>query len=219
MANEYRVENSNENRMKIGYARVSTEAQNLDMQIHALMEHGIPRERIHTDKMTGTSMKRPGMANVMKICQSGEYELVVWKIDRLGRSVLGVSQTIGKLRDRGVTIKSLTEPIDTTTPMGVFVLNLLVSLAQMERDLISERTKAGLERARARGAMRGRPIAMTPEREAVAIAMLSGDNPATNVAVLKKLQSMPGPSISRQSMYSWKKRRAEAEPDDPSDDT
>ena len=137
-----------------GYARVSTEDQNLDLQVRALEGFGIEPQRICTDKMTGAKMKRPGLQKAIDISRDGDT-LVVYKLDRLGRSLKGVLEVIELLEKYGVQLKSLTEPIDSTTPVGRMMLNMLLSFAQMERDLISERTKAGMAAKRERGETTG----------------------------------------------------------------
>ncbi len=201
----------------IGYARVSTEAQNLDMQVQALIDYGVDPKAIFTDKMTGGTQKRPGLAMALKAAQQGGVEFVVWKIDRLGRSVIGVIETLKLLRQRGVTIKSITEPIDTSTPVGEFVLNMLISLAQMERDLIRERTIAGVQAAKARGGRHGRPAVMTEERQKVAGDLLAQGK--RGIEVWEAVRALPGPEVGRSAYYNFQKDWLEIqEPDDPTDD-
>lgn len=137
-----------------GYWRVSTEDQNPDMQIEAMVAAGVPRERIRGDKMTGSKMNRPGLASALRITRDQDV-LVVWKLDRLGRSTLGVLDTIKSLEDGDIGIISLTEMLDTKSPMGRMVMTILLSFAEMERALISERTKAGMKRFKERGGKTG----------------------------------------------------------------
>ncbi|MFT8642864.1 recombinase family protein [Gluconacetobacter sp.] len=202
---------------KIGYARVSTDAQNLDLQIKALTDYGVNPKAIFTDKMTGGTQKRPGLALALKAANSKDIEFVVWKIDRLGRSVLGVAETLKLLRDQGVTIKSLTEPIDTSTPMGQFVLNMLISLAQMERDLIRERTIAGVAAAKARGGRHGRPQVMTEARKMLAAEMLADGR--RGVEIWDAVKALPGPTVGRSAYYNFQKDwLLSQDPVDPTDE-
>lgn len=140
----------------VGYARVSTEDQSLDMQIAALEAAGVRPERIMTEKVSGVAKKRPGRDLALKLCRPGDT-FVVWKFDRVGRSVLDLLMFIEKLRSSGVEFRSLREQIDTTSPVGQAMLTLSGVFAQLERDLIAERTKAGVERAKARGVKFGQP--------------------------------------------------------------
>lgn len=201
----------------IGYARVSTAAQNLDMQVQALKDFGVDPKLIFTDKITGGTQKRPGLALALKAAQSEGSEFVVWKIDRLGRSVVGVIETLKLLRERGVKIRSVTDPIDSSTPMGEFVLNMLISLSQMERDLIRERTIAGVQAAKARGGRHGRPAVMTEERQAKAGDLLKQG--MRGIEVWSAIKGLPGPEVGRSAYYNFQKDwLAAQEPDDLTDD-
>ena len=140
--------------MLIGYARVSTEDQNLDLQRDALHKSGC--EQIFTDQISGTKARRPGLEEALSHLRSGDT-LVVWRLDRLGRSLTHLIATVTALQERGVGFKSLTESIDTTTSGGRLVFNIFASLAEFEREIIRERTNAGLSAARARGRNGGRP--------------------------------------------------------------
>ena len=139
--------------MLIGYARVSTEDQNLTLQMDALERAGC--ERTFQDQMTGTRMDRPALMEAMSHLRAGDT-LVVWKLDRLGRSVKGLVDMVAELANRNVHFKSLTDQIDTSTPAGRFFFHVMASLAQMERELIAERTTAGLQAARRLGRIGGR---------------------------------------------------------------
>ncbi len=152
----------------IGYVRVSTSDQKTVLQRDALTEFGVPIRNIFEDQMSGGTMRRPGLERAIRMCRKGDM-LIVWKLDRLGRSVSGVLDAIETLDRRGVKLKSLTEPIDTTTPMGRMVMTILVALAEMERSLISERTKAGMAAAKARGTRAGRSHSILdyPKRRAL----------------------------------------------------
>lgn len=163
----------------IGYARVSTEDQKLDLQLDALAKAGVAPSRTYSDKASGgPGVSRPGFAAAMKACRKGDT-LVVWKLDRLGRSLIEVLEVCQRLERKGAGIHVITEKIDTTTAMGRFVLHILAALAEMERGLIVERTKAGLAAARARGRIGGRIRTVTPAMEARAIKLLrAGASPA-----------------------------------------
>lgn len=142
--------------MKFGYARVSTEDQSLDLQIDALEAYGC--ERIFSEHMTGTRFDRPEFQRMDDMLREGDV-VVVWKLDRLGRSTKQLIELIEEWERRGVDFVSLRDTIDTTTATGRFFFRLMASFAELERDLTSERTKAGLDAARARGRFGGRPKA------------------------------------------------------------
>jgi DNA invertase Pin-like site-specific DNA recombinase len=145
----------------IGYARVSTPDQKLSLQHDALERAGC--ERVFDDQASGARADRPGLAEALAYLRSGDT-LVVWKLDRLGRSMSHLIQKISELAARGIGFRSLTESIDTTTPGGMLVFNIFGSLAQFERDLIRERTQAGLRAARERGSKGGRRPVVTPDK-------------------------------------------------------
>ena len=165
--------------MLIGYARVSTEDQNLDLQADALKVAGC--EHIHTDRISGSVKNRPGLEEALKYLRSGDT-LVVWKLDRLGRTVKGLVEMVESLQERGVQFRSLTDGIDTSTTAGRFFFHVMAALAQMERELIRERTNAGLKAARARGRMGGRKRVMDSSKVAAAKRLLDAGTPATEVA-------------------------------------
>lgn len=145
----------------IGYARVSTTDQKLALQHDALVRAGC--ERTFDDQASGSGAERPGLAEALAYLRSGDT-LVVWKLDRLGRSMRHLIEQIGDLAAREIGFRSLTENIDTTTPGGMLVFNIFGSLAQFERDLIRERTQAGLRAARERGAQGGRRPVVTSDK-------------------------------------------------------
>jgi DNA invertase Pin-like site-specific DNA recombinase len=151
--------------MLIGYARISTDDQNLDLQRDALKKAGC--EQIYTDRVSGTKANRPGLTEALSHLRSGDI-LVVWRLDRLGRSLRHLIDTITELQERGVGFKSLTENIDTTTSGGRLVFNIFASLAEFEREIIRERTQAGLTAARARGKLGGRPKALSESKAEMA---------------------------------------------------
>lgn len=145
----------------LGYARVSTLEQNADLQIHALESAGCLR--VYTDHgVSGTKAKRPELERLLDNARAGD-ELVVWKLDRLGRSTQHLIETIEMFKTRGVAFRSVTDPVDTTTPAGNLVFQIFAALAEFERALIVERTQAGLEAARANGRHGGRKSNISPE--------------------------------------------------------
>jgi DNA invertase Pin-like site-specific DNA recombinase len=154
--------------MRIGYARVSTSDQNLHLQKDALRAAGC--ERVFTDIASGARAERPGLAEALSECRPGDT-LVVWKLDRLGRSLPHLVETVGALATSGVGFHSLQEQIDTTTSGGKLIFHLFASLAEFERDLIRERTHAGLVAARARGRTGGRPKGVDQKQKKAALAL------------------------------------------------
>src|SRR5687768_15509323 len=145
----------------IGYARVSTTDQTLSLQQDALKNAGCLK--IFTDTASGVKAERKGLDDALAYMREGDT-LVVWRLDRLGRSILNLIQTVTALEKRNVNFKSLTENIDTTTSGGKLVFHIFGALAEFERDIIRERTQAGLEAARVRGKKGGRPKAVTPRK-------------------------------------------------------
>lgn len=146
--------------MKIGYARVSTEEQNIDMQLDALNEAGC--EKIFADTgVSGVTVERDGLSQAISAIGEGDT-LIIWKLDRLGRSLGFLCELVEQFKNRGADFKSLTDGIDTTTTGGKLVFHILGALAEFERDLIRERTKAGMKSAKKRGKHIGRPPALSP---------------------------------------------------------
>jgi DNA invertase Pin-like site-specific DNA recombinase len=148
--------------MKIGYCRVSTQDQNLDLQRRALKAAGV--ERVFADKISGTVKEREGLAELLAFARSGDC-VVVWRLDRLGRSLRDLIAIAGEMERRGVQLVSLTESIDTTSPAGKLFFHIFGALAEFERNLIAERTKAGLDAARSRGRSGGRKPVLSPEKK------------------------------------------------------
>ena len=142
-------------RRLIGYARVSTDEQNLDLQRNALTDAGCA-EIVEDAGVSGSAKERPGLTRALATCGAGDV-LVVWRLDRLGRSLGHLIETVSELGGRGVGFRSLTEAIDTTTAGGRLTFHLFGALAEFERELIGERTRAGLKAARRRGVQLGRP--------------------------------------------------------------
>lgn len=166
--------------MLIGYMRVSTGEQNLDLQRDGL-ERAVC-EKIYDDVCSGRATDRPGLAKALEIARAGDA-LVVWKLDRIGRSLPHVVGLMNDLQQRGVGLKVLTGDMDTTTTTGRLVFGIFATLAEFERDLIHERTMAGLAAARARGRAGGRPRVMTRKKLKVAMAMMADrDNAARDIA-------------------------------------
>lgn len=153
---------------RIGYARVSTLEQNLDLQRDALDAAGCTF--LYTDTASGAKSERPGLTQALAQCRKGDT-LVVWKLDRLGRSLPHLVETVRDLHERGVGFQSLQESIDTSTSGGKLIFHLFASLAEFERDLIRERTLAGLEAARARGRKGGRPPGVDEKKRQAAISL------------------------------------------------
>jgi DNA invertase Pin-like site-specific DNA recombinase len=178
--------------MLIGYARVSTGDQNLDLQLEALKKAGC--EEIFKDAISGTRSKRPGLDKALELLRKDDT-LVVWKLDRLGRSVKHLVNMVGELREKGVQFKSLTDSIDTGTPSGRFFFHVMASLAEMERELTVERTRAGLEAARKLGRKGGRRRKMTDSKLESAKKLLLNGVPPKDVA--KNL------GVSVPTLYRW----------------
>ena len=178
--------------MLIGYARVSTLDQHLDLQIDALTQAGC--HRLFDDKISGSRAERPGLAKALDMLREGDT-LVVWKLDRLGRSVKHLVDLVGQLHQQGVHFKSLTDAIDTGTPSGRFFFHVMASLAEMERELPGERTRAGLEVARQLGRKGGRKRRMTDSKIESAKKLLANGMPPRDVA--KNL------GVSVPTLYRW----------------
>lgn len=178
--------------MLIGYARVLTQDQNLDLQREALSKAGC--QRIFEDKMSGTRAERPGLAKALEMLREGDT-LVVWKLDRLGRSVKQLVDLVGELYKKSIQFKSLTDSIDTGTASGRVFFHVMASLAEMERELTVERTRAGLEIARKLGRKGGRKRRMTESKIESAKKLLSNGVPPKDVA--KNL------GVSVPTLYRW----------------
>lgn len=144
----------------IGYARVSTEDQNLEMQIAALKRADVHDNHLYVEKVSGSSKRRPQLELMLKSLREGD-RVVFWKFDRLARSMQDLLGKVERIRDAGAEFISLTEAVDTETPGGQFMLHLLAAFAQFERDLIRQRTKAGVEAAKLRGVRFGQPKKVT----------------------------------------------------------
>ena len=181
--------------MLIGYARVSTNEQTLDLQLDALKKAGC--EEIRQDKISSVAADRPGLKAALDIVRAGDT-LVVWRLDRLGRSLKQLIELINELQDRGVGFKSVTENIDTTTTGGKLVFHIFGALAEFERNLIKERTNAGLEAARARGRKGGRPRAISDPKKLNLIYSMYDDKDQYSIGdILSTFH------ISRATLYKY----------------
>ena len=178
--------------MLIGYARVSTQDQNLELQLEALAKAGC--KKVFEDKISGTRAERPGLNKALEMLREGDT-LVVWKLDRLGRSVKNLVDLVEELHKQSVQFKSLTDAIDTGTASGRFFFHGMASLAEMERELIVERTRAGLDAARKLGRKGGRKPKMTDSKIESAKKLLSSGVPPRDVA--KNL------GVSIPTLYRW----------------
>jgi len=179
--------------MKVGYARVSTHDQNLDLQKDALKKAGC--EKFCHDKVSGAKTKRPGLQEALDYLREGD-SLVVWRLDRLGRSLQHLLETVKLLEERGIGFQSLTESIDTTTSGGRLVFHIFGALAEFERNLIRERTQAGLAAARARGRKGGRPKILDAKKTNLLLKLYEERNHSVN-----EMCEMLG--ISRSTLYEY----------------
>lgn len=181
--------------MKFGYARVSTKDQNIGMQVDALVDAGVERENIFTDEgVSGKRSSRPGLDAMLDKLREGD-EVVVWRLDRLGRSMVHVAQLGENFKNQGVGFKSISDGVDTSASTGRLMFNLLVSVAEYERELIIERTTAGLASARAQGKTGGRKKVMTPELARTIDSLVKGGHKATEIASTLK--------VSRATAYRY----------------
>jgi DNA invertase Pin-like site-specific DNA recombinase len=178
--------------MLIGYARVSTQDQNLELQRDALRKAGC--KRILEEKASGARTDRDGLQQALEQLREGDT-LVVWKLDRLGRSVKNLVFLVADLQQRGVQVRSLTDAIDTATPAGRFFFHVMASLAEMERDLAIERTRAGLAAAKRLGRTGGRRRRMTESKVSSARKLLASGVPPRDVAA--------NLGVSVPTLYRW----------------
>lgn len=189
--------------MNIGYARISTGDQTLDLQLDALAKDGC--DKVFTETASGAKADRPILEEAMAYARPGDT-LVVWRLDRLGRSLQHLMTTVADLRDRGIGFRSLTEQIDTMTPGGKLIFQVFGALAEFERDLIRERTNAGLRAARTRGRTGGRPKALAdPKKRALAQALYDGGT--TDIGTICATLG-----ISRATLYRYVETKLPHEP-------
>jgi len=179
--------------MKIGYARVSTLEQNPDLQRDALERAGC--DKVIVDQVSGTVAARPGLEKIKELLRTGDT-LVVWRLDRLGRSLQDLISWAGYLEDNGVALQSLKETIDTATSTGKLTFHLFGALAEFERNLIRERTQAGLAAARARGRLGGRPKALDADKRQLAVELYHEKK-----LTVAKICAMMG--ISKPTLYTY----------------
>jgi DNA invertase Pin-like site-specific DNA recombinase len=190
--------------MKVGYARVSTRDQTLDLQLDALKKAGC--SRVYTETVSGGAhADRPELKRLMDTLRKGDV-LVIWKLDRLGRSLKNLIEIVNELLQRHVGLKSLNDPIDTTTSHGRLIFNIFASLSEFERDVIRERTNAGLAAARARGRKGGRPRGLdsSAEQTACAAETLYREGKLSSQQIADRLR------ISKSTLYSYLRHRGVA---------
>jgi DNA invertase Pin-like site-specific DNA recombinase len=181
----------------IGYARVSTQEQELALQLDALEKAGCQKNKIFIDKISGAKSQRPGLDQCLAVLKPGDT-LVVWRLDRLGRSMAHLVCLIEELKGKGIGFKSLCDgDIDTTTASGELIFNIFSSLAQFERRLIQERTRAGLAAARARGILGGRKKLSPTNPKVIMAKKLHKDHTLSIQDICKTLQ------ISRTTFYKY----------------
>ncbi|AJC49033.1 recombinase family protein [Allofrancisella guangzhouensis] len=179
--------------MKIGYARISTLEQNLDLQIDALNKAGC--EKIITDKISGSVAERPGLEKLKEILRKNDT-LVVWRLDRLGRTLKHLIEWVHELDEQNIGFKSLQESIDTTSSSGKLIFHIFGALSEFERNLIRERTRAGVEAARARGRQGGRPKKLNKDKRQLAIDLYKAKKHS-----LRQICEMT--SISKPTLYKY----------------
>lgn len=165
----------------VGYARVSTSEQNLDLQVSALKAAGVLDDNLWMEKVSAAASNRPQLAMALLDVRRGDT-FVVWKLDRMSRSLLDLLAHMKDLETRGIDFRSLTEGIDTKTPAGKLLLHVIGALAQFERDLIVERTKAGMAEFKARGGRVGKPPKLSPDDVKKAMKMIEAGDSVKEVA-------------------------------------
>lgn len=188
--------------MLVGYMRVSSDGdrQAVDLQRDALLAAGVDERQLYEDHASGSRDDRPGLAEALAFLRPGDC-LVVWKLDRLGRSLPHLLTTVNELKTRGVAFRSLTEQIDTTTPQGEFLFHIFGALAQFERSLTQERVRAGLAAARRRGRRGGRPPVIDAEKLAAVVAALDGG--ASKAAVCRSFGLKRSTLIDALARIGW----------------
>jgi DNA invertase Pin-like site-specific DNA recombinase len=179
--------------MNVGYARVSTHEQNLDLQQDALKQADC--QRIIVDQVSGSVAERPGLTKLKEVLREGDT-LVVWRLDRLGRSIKDLITLASWLEQQQIGLRSLHESIDTTTPSGRLTFHIFAALAEFERQLIQERTRAGLHAARARGRQGGRPRALQSDKRALVVQLYN----EKKLTVKKICELM---EISKPTLYAY----------------
>lgn len=183
--------------MQIGYARVSTRDQNLDLQLDALRKVGCTDTYIYKEEISGATRERPQLQKLLEQLREGDV-LVVWKLDRLGRSLADLVHLVTEIQGKGAGLLSLNDNIDTTTPQGKLTFHIFAAIAEFEREIIRERTNAGLASARARGRKGGRPPGLSPEAKIKAAAASSLYQQKKSVAEICKTLS-----TSKKTLYKY----------------
>lgn len=189
--------------MDIGYMRVSSEGerQSTDLQKDALLKIGVDARNIYEDKASGAQRNRPGLDSALAFLKPGDC-LIVWKLDRLGRSLSDLLSIMNDLKKRGIAFRSITDNIDTTTASGELLFNIFASLAEHERTLIKERVNAGLSAAKRRGRIGGRPKVINQEKIEAIIKLLSEG--ASKASICRSF------SIKRSTLYDALNRKAKS---------
>jgi len=190
--------------LHLGYARVSTDPQSLDQQVDALLAAGVDERHVYSDKLSGTRTDRPGLTKLLDVAREGDT-IVVVALDRLGRSMIHVIETIEDLQDRGIILRSLRENLDFSTPTGKMMASIFAAMADYERSLIKERAAAARAAASARGKQTGRPRSLTDDQVQLARRMHeSGESVSTIGKAL---------GVSRATVYRAVQQVAMAEVD------
>jgi DNA invertase Pin-like site-specific DNA recombinase len=179
--------------MLIGYARVSTDDQNLNLQMDALQQAGCTK--IYSDRISGIKTARPGLSQALDVAREGDV-LVVWRLDRLGRSLKDLIEIMSKLDEREIGLSSLSESLTTTSSSGKLIFHLFGALAEFERNLTRERTTAGLVAARARGHKGGRPKALDPVKRQLAVKLYT-EGEHTIIEICRLM------GISKPTLYNY----------------
>lgn len=179
--------------MRVGYARVSSDDQKLDLQLDALRKAGC--KKIFEDRKSGARAERPGLSKLLEVLREGDI-IVVWRLDRLGRSLRDLLELVGRFELEQVGLRSLQENIDTTTSGGMLVFHIFGALAEFERNIIRERTRAGLAAARARGRLGGRPKALDKKQQRMLIKLYQSRE--HSIAELCELFQ-----VSKPTLYSY----------------
>lgn len=182
--------------MLIGYARVSTDDQNLDLQHDALKKAGC--EKFYDDQMTGSKINRPGLEAAIDFARQGDI-IVVWRLDRLSRSLKDLIEMVALLDEKGIGLKSLQESIDTSSSSGKLIFHIFGALAEFERNLIRERTHAGLQAARARGRKGGRPKKLSNDKSKLVVQLYEGRKHS-----IKQICELVG--VSKPTLYKYLKK-------------
>jgi DNA invertase Pin-like site-specific DNA recombinase len=186
--------------MRIGYARVSTQDQELSLQLDAL--EGAGCRKVYQEKVTGSTKERPELQKMLEQLREGDI-VVIWRLDRLARSLKDLVGLVNEIQDKGGALQSLNDQIDTTTPHGKFTFHIFAALAEFERDIIRERTKAGLAAARARGRKGGRPkgLSKKAQHKAIIAEQLYRERTLTVKEICEQI------SVSKGTFYNYLRYR------------